>query len=274
MLGVALRATALAAVCFSGSAWAADLTPVIAPEDINWAGAYLGVEGGYDWGQFSATGTFTETKTVIDHCGYCKHAKDHEWSETNTSGYDGAGGELGVFGGKRWEKPNGNVFGFEGDVNWKDLSGTSEPVFDLHHHQFGEVTTSVDWYGTLRAVLGKAHGKWLIYGTGGLAFGGVSSDIDGLDFLHVPTDSSGVRVGWTLGGGFAYAIKPNLILKLEYAHVDLGEKNIFDWSKSYEQWCWENSVSKSVSDSVKFDAIRVGLAFKFGQPPPVVSVAY
>jgi outer membrane immunogenic protein len=278
MWRVALRATAFAAVCLSGSAWAADLTPVIPTAPMSWAGGYLGLEGGYDWGKFHATGTVSETKTVLDkykttskiYCNPCQNAKDSSWTKTYDSDYKGSGGELGVFGGYRWENAHGHVFGIEGDVNWKDLSGTSDPVLKWGPDKFGEVTTSVDWYGTLRGTIGKAFGKTLIYGTGGLAFGGVSSSVDA---FKDPVDTSGVRVGWTVGLGLAHAITENVFIKLEWVHVDLGQKNVFDWSKSWKELCYNDTVSKSISDSVKFDAVRVGIAFKFGQKAPAISVS-
>ena len=74
----------------------------------------------------------------------------------------------------------------------------------------------------------------LVYGTGGLAYGGVKASTnvstmlpsdfaDGLDLN--PTTNSGInetRTGWTAGGGFEWMFVPRLSVKVEYLYYDLG----------------------------------------------------
>ena len=76
---------------------------------------------------------------------------------------------------------------------------------------FGSVAASqrVDWYGTLRGRLGfLVTPSWLLYATGGLAYGGVKSSLSYFDINHQGhpgllaggiTNFSQTRVGWTLG---------------------------------------------------------------------------
>ena len=82
----------------------------------------------------------------------------------------------------------------------------------------------MNWLGTIRGKLGYEIGNALIYGTGGIAFGGIGSD------LHLAGDgnissSSSTDVGWTVGAGINYMATDHLMLGLEYLYVDFGKNN-------------------------------------------------
>jgi outer membrane immunogenic protein len=90
----------------------------------------------------------------------------------------------------------------------------------------------VDWLGTVRGRLGwLATPAFLIYGTGGLAYGGVKAST-AINQMIAPPDPSipasgfgGVsetRAGWTAGGGFEWMFAPNWSVKAEYLFFDLG----------------------------------------------------
>jgi len=76
----------------------------------------------------------------------------------------------------------------------------------------------------------------LVYGTGGLAYGGVDSSVT-IFQQNLPADStfgapfssigrfSNTRVGWTAGGGLEWLFAPNWSLKVEYLYYDLGRVN-------------------------------------------------
>ena len=73
-----------------------------------------------------------------------------------------------------------------------------------------------------------AADRLLIYGTGGLAYGNVSSNSDVLFTSGGDTyvgSSSAMQAGWTLGAGAEYAFNKNLSVKLEYLYIDLGSKS-------------------------------------------------
>ena len=76
--------------------------------------------------------------------------------------------------------------------------------------------TSADIQGSIRGKIGVAWDRFMIYGTGGVAFGGFNTDLE----LAVLTrrfvtpffasdNFSTTRTGWTAGGGAQYAVTNN-----------------------------------------------------------------
>ena len=234
----------------------APVTASAAP-NFDWAGPYLGVQGGISQAAFMATGTLD---LDFGHLG--------SYSGSASKSYTGPlGHEFGVNAGYRLQGQQGFVFGAEADFNWTDLSATSSPLLDFGScpwacAKLGTVKTSVDWYGTGRLVAGQAIGQLLLYGTGGFAYGNVASTVSGkVQFLNKTlfdksASNSGVRWGWTAGAGAAIAINERVSAKLEYLHVDLSKKQIFGWQ-------YKDVVSKTVSDDVNFDVVRAGLTVRF-----------
>jgi outer membrane immunogenic protein len=93
-----------------------------------------------------------------------------------------------------------------------------------------------DWFGTLRVRLGYAFDRWLVYGTGGLAFsvgGRVDPTVTVLTHLGpLPTQNGFCRTnnncddtrwGWTLGAGVEYALTNNWSVKAEGLYVNLDD---------------------------------------------------
>lgn len=113
-----------------------------------------------------------------------------------TSGFIG-----GVQAGYNWQAGN-VVFGLETDIQ---ASNIESPTYTL------------DYFGTVRGRLGYAVDQFLIYGTGGFAYGRGTYELGGLSNDQVST-------GWTLGGGGEYAFSPNWSVKAEYLYVDLGKE--------------------------------------------------
>jgi len=78
----------------------------------------------------------------------------------------------------------------------------------------------VDGFGTLKARAGLPFGRWLVYGTGGIAFAqlearGPNGETDG-----------DATLGWVAGGGVEYAWNKGTFLRLEYTHVDLAARTL------------------------------------------------
>jgi outer membrane immunogenic protein len=97
-----------------------------------------------------------------------------------------------------------------------------------------------DYLGTLRGRLGGlAAPKLLLHGTGGLAYGGVSSwasitQTNNDDIFNPPANSltpksftsgrySNTLVGWTAGADAEWMFMPNWSAKIEYLYYDLGQ---------------------------------------------------
>jgi len=174
------------------SASAADIArrAVVAPAQpvyvapFSWTGAYVGINGGYGWGNsnFSApfpSGSFNTTGGLV-------------------------GGTLGY----NWQV-NQIVFGVEGDIDASWIKGSSI---------CGGLScqTKNTWLGTVRGRLGYAVDRFMPYVTGGLAVGDINNTITGLGTANE------TKAGWTVGAGVEYAFNGPWSVKAEYLYVDLG----------------------------------------------------
>jgi len=213
-------------VGLSGAAYAADAVvtePAPAPAPVastfDWTGGYIGVNAGGGWGKFKYT---SNTGGGLDLT---------------------AGGFLGgVQAGYNWQSGQ-MVYGvetdFQGSTIKASLSGLIGPGTVIE--------TKVDWFGTLRARLGYTPvDRFMVYGTGGLAYGHDKTSIGGIG----GGSFSKTKAGWTIGAGVEYAINTNWTIKSEYLYTDLG-KSSFTVGRS----------SLDVADP--FHTVRVGLNYKF-----------
>jgi outer membrane immunogenic protein len=101
----------------------------------------------------------------------------------------------------------------------------------------------LNWLGTVRGRLGLAWDRALIYGTGGLAYGGVSTSSNLIaPEVQYPSSGSTTKAGWTLGGGVEWAFAPKWSAKVEGLYYDLGSVSIattstvtgFTFGKSFD----------------------------------------
>ena len=215
-------ASVLALVGAMGAAQAADLPrqvytkapPAYVAPIFNWTGFYIGVNGGGAWGH-------------------------SHWD--SIGGFDVSGGMVGGTVGYNWQFSSW-VVGFEGDIDWADVNGTTNRLLCLT-----TCKTENTWLGTARGRLGYAFDRWLPYVTGGAAFGDVKASQPG--FLG----ATNTQVGWAAGAGIEYAFAPNWSAKVEYLHYDLG---------SFQ--CGIN-CNGFLNDNVSFkaDAVRGGVNFRF-----------
>ena len=127
-------------------------------------------------------------------------------------GGDGAfvgGGQIGY----NWQS-GAFVYGLETDIQYVGLSNN----VSWGRYTWWEGTGGGDggYFGTVRARLGYAIDRTLIYITGGLAYGGLNT--------NPLTGNTTSNVGWTLGGGVEYAFTNNWTAKIEGLYVDTGEE--------------------------------------------------
>ena len=227
----------VAVLGFTSVASAADM-PVKAPAPIvaplyNWTGPYVGIAGGYGWGNSGQT----DPGIVINQ------------TVTSEDGsYAVNGGILGGTLGYNWQQGPW-VFGVEGDFSWADISGSSNTCGATTPipHACG---TKLESLGTLRGRIGYAMGatgNWLPYVTGGLAVG----ELQAWD-AFTPASGSNFRAGWTVGGGVEVGITQNWTAKVEYLYVDLGSQQMFN-------------VVPGVPETVSFTAniLRAGVNYRF-----------
>jgi outer membrane immunogenic protein len=194
------------------------------PPSYNWTGFYLGAQGGYGWGDSSGTqnagGTFFP---VVPYA-------------ISPGGFVG-GGHVG------FNYQTGSlVLGAEADLEAANLSGLST-LSAFGQTYFFNVTA--DTLASLRGRAGFAHDRWLVYGTGGVAWGHVTTPP--LDTLN------GWRTGWTAGAGIEYALFNGWSARLEYRFTDLGRVSHLDPTL--------NSVD---DNTLSFHAVRAGVSRKLG----------
>ena len=186
---------AVLAVLAGSPAVAADIAEP-APEPVaeevvaiyDWTGGYVGVHKGGSWvrGEFSVPG-FEE--------------KEH---------FNGF--LLGGFAGYNYMWDN-ILIGAEGDVsyNWNDKN------FNLGGGVRGDAGT--DWQGSLRARVGYAFDRTLIYKTAGWAMTNAHVDTRG-------NNQERTFNGWTVGAGVEWAATDNIFIRGEYRYNDYDSKNI------------------------------------------------
>jgi outer membrane immunogenic protein len=129
-------------------------------------------------------------------------------------------------------------------------------------------TTQTDWVSTIRGRWGMPVDRVMLYATGGVAFGkvsftnsytGFSPGGAGNEFEN--SSASKTLVGWTVGGGFNYAINTNWVISLDYEHIDLG--NINASAPVVQQFPPGPNATMNFRTHIYEDIVSAGLAYKF-----------
>ena len=225
---------AIAALGLASSASAADLPRKSVPQQFiqplpifTWTGFYVGINGGYlfDTGNSGRSGF------------------------GNSSSGDGfsIGGTLG------YNYQIGNVvLGLEGDLAYVELNGRNNSAFG-GGNGFG--SNDMTYLGTVRGRIGYAIDRFLIYGTGGLAFAYQKNNANFGAFARSSNDD--VKFGYTLGAGVEYAFTNNWSVKAEYLYYDLGRSNNSTFIAGPGGGIFTNS-----SDN-RGNLVRAGLNYRF-----------
>lgn len=140
--------------------------------------------------------------------------------------YSWAGVYAGVNIGYEWgdvsntaASPSGVAGGGQLGYNWQIgqfvVGGEADIQLSAADDTFAPWKFSNPWFGTVRGRLGYAFNNILVYGTVGLAYGGVTANRGGLE-------ESKTEVGWTGGAGVEVGLNPNWSARLEYLYMDLG----------------------------------------------------
>jgi len=173
----------------------------------SWTGFYVGVNAGYGGDRIRYPFDFPIAATSGD--------------ATLTSSGGFAGGQIGY----NWQTGSW-VFGVEADAAWSDITGkvaVSTAGLSV------DAGTRLRWFGTARGRIGYAMDRFMVYGTGGWAYGETNSFLNanaGI-FGAVALSQTNRKSGWTAGGGFEYAIMEHVSVKTEYLYLDLGSDTLF-----------------------------------------------
>ena len=250
-------------VAIGGTAYAADLParrapPVFVPPPIpvfSWTGFYVGGQVGVAFGETTVAvapiglryNAGQPTGTIGGgHIGY-------NFSTQSLPILSNIVGILPGFGSA------GVVIGVEGDVDGTDyrsqqVVGTLTQTF---RNQIG---------GSARGRLGFAVDRALFYVTGGAAFAQFQDTFTNTTngVFQNPTNT---RVGFTVGGGFEYALTTHLSLRAEYRFTEFGRYN--DQSATLFA-----PVVVTATEHVYMNRVQVGFSYKFDNPAapaPVVA---
>ncbi|MGX1789007.1 caspase family protein [Bosea sp. NPDC055332] len=118
--------------------------------------------------------------------------------------------------------------------------------------------------GTVRMRAGVVLGDFLIYGSGGYAYGLVeqkgSITPDNLQTTSAASGSrSGLIGGWAVGGGVEYALAPGMTIRLDYTHYELGQKRLL--LQDYTGLAPEQYAAMRIRTAG--DIVRAGFNFGF-----------
>lgn len=141
------------------------------------------------------------------------------WSDS-ASGISPDGFIGGLQAGYNWQLSPNFVLGIETDITGTDMTDAAGP-------------SHIDYLGTLRARLGYAWDRTMLYGTGGLAWNRTS-----VGGFH-DTDT-----GYALGAGIEWAFAPNWSAKVEYMYYNFDNATTFG--------------------NTDISTIKLGLNYRFG----------
>jgi outer membrane immunogenic protein len=176
----------------------------VPPPPFTWTGFYVGINGGYSWGNINTNDNVGDTASFNSNGGI-------------------VGGTIGF--NYQW---NWFVAGFEGDLDW---SGMKFSQTDTTSSFFGSSTATLtyknDVLSTFAARFGVAADHALFYGKAGGAWTQEEFDLSGNDPILGTLSGSNTfsRLGWMVGAGVEYAVTNNLTLKAEYNYLNFGSEN-------------------------------------------------
>lgn len=176
-----------------------------------WSGLYVGGQLGASFGSADGGFTFDADNDGLDD--------DIDIFEDENAGFAG-----GVHVG--YDQQFGNfVIGGIADISYIDADVNRG--FEFAGDSY-EINQEIDFFATARLRAGYAFDRFLVYGTGGLAFASTDTSFVGPDIagLTYDTDSNESDVGYTVGAGAEYLLTDRLSLGLEYLYTDLGSNDL------------------------------------------------
>lgn len=220
-----LALTALVAA--SAPAFATDYAEP-APEAFSWTGLYAGVFASYN-----------DIQRDLQPVGA---PVDFDTS------YDGfAGGGLIGFN----YQFDSIVMGVEGDIAFASFESNETLAFLIG----SGIDEEIDMTYGVRARLGYAMDRTLVFVTGGVAWAEYQADFAGLIPVLDPSLADETLFGWQIGGGIEQALTDNITLRVDYLYTD------------YESENFDNPVLGILHDA-EYDldshSIRLGVNFLLG----------
>ena len=158
----------------------------------------------------------------------------------------------GLYAGYNAQAEENTVIGVETDWQWANLGKIINDVSGSHEDkESARLGLKQNWIGSTRLRLGYSLGRALPYVTAGLAYTKLKTPVssgEGDRAKH--DDSHELLLGWALGAGLDYAVRNNLMLRIEYRLNSFGTKKI---------------GSDLLSAKIRYHTndVRLGVAYKF-----------
>ncbi len=206
----------------------------VPPPPFTWSGVYIGVNGGYAWGNWS----------------------DGIGDSFNSNGGI-AGGTLGF--NYQW---NWFVAGVEADLDWSGQKFSQSASTTLFGAGVATATATYknDAVSTFAGRFGVAADHTLFYAKAGGAWTEekfsetATITIPGVGTATGTGSNSFGRLGWMAGAGIEYAFTSNLTGKIEYNYLDFGSKN---------ETLTFDGVSAPITSKLHDNVVKVGLNWLF-----------
>ncbi len=246
----------------------------IAVPMFTWTGFYVGLNAGAAFANNNANGAyaangFAPAFAPTTYYGF--------GAANNSSAQFLGGGQLG------YNYQFGQfVLGAEADLQWLSGSGNNNAFAArpavVQPNAYAVVNggggNGINYFGTVRARLGYAMDRTLLYVTGGWAYANNRNQNGSVDYYAagaapgVPTatftngGNGGSRSGYALGAGAEYAITNHWTTKLEYLYVNLGGGGNGAYV-SAAPIAAGTSFTTNNRNNNQFSLVRLGVNYKF-----------
>jgi len=216
--------------------------PVV-EQPCNWTGFYIGIHGGYGWGDLS----IREIEEGEDDAPFRE-----EPNGFFTGGQIGFNYQLGSF----------FVLGAEGELAWSGIGDESE-LLDSDEGETTFVDTDLEYLGTLSGRVGVTFWKnrLMAYAKGGVAFARFDYDVTEADEGESPEPelvANHDRTVPLIGFGLEHALTCHWSIKVEYKHFFIEDAHITRPDSDPEE-----SEEDTFGIRTELDSVQVGVNYKF-----------
>ena len=250
----------------------------------SWGGFYVGGHLGYAWSAENDDEIFnfdTDLDGVYNDsvltaaganafspgfCGGAATSTANADCDEDSGGFDG-----GLRIGYDWDL-NGFVVGLVGEVSMADVTD-SVSGFSTTPASY-TFTRELNYLAAARLRAGFAFDSFLIYGTGGYAYGDIDRSFTTTNGANSFTavDSNGAH-GWQLGGGAEMLLGDNLSLGLEYMYTSLKDNEYFiavgpGTAPATNPFLIDNPAGTNIQrsdDRFEIHSVRATIAYRFGE---------
>ena len=250
----------------------APAAPYVAAVPIfTWTGPYIGINGGY---VFNGDTKFDLSNGVGVTSSNTGIGTTRPSTFKNKDDGFTAGGQIGYNYQVSAFSGGGVVVGVEADGAYTDLAKTGNYTATSGGAQaVNNFRSGLNYLGTVRGRIGFAFNQFLVYGTGGFAYGDAYQKTSlytagNSNLLRFYGSHGGTQTGYAYGGGIEYALPTNSFLnffrastvtiKAEYLHYDLGSVDF-----AANQVSGGAASAYNIHTKVDGNLARVGLNYKF-----------